>query len=84
MYKHFLVITFTVLFAGNMLAQNEAGTKPVYDLISRVLPRHAQFFEVAFIPQQQGKDVFEVESRDKKIILRGSNGVSVASALNFT
>lgn len=83
MHKYFLVIIFSALLAGRAPAQNEPGTKPVYDLIGRVLPRQAHLFEVAFIPQQQGKDVFEVESRDKKIILRGSNGVSVASALNF-
>ncbi len=83
MNKYLLVVVFAVLFAGNSQAQTGKDTKPVYDLIGRLLPRHAQLFEVAFIPQQGGKDVFEVESRGKKIILRGSNGVSVASALNF-
>ena len=83
MRKYFPLIFFSVLLAGRAPAQNGADTKPVYDLIGRVLPRQAHLFEVAFIPQQQGKDVFEVESRGNKIILRGSNGVSVASALNY-
>ncbi|MFC6996799.1 alpha-N-acetylglucosaminidase [Rufibacter roseus] len=57
-------------------------TKPVYDLIKRVVPQHAASFVVEFIPQEDGKDVYEVESRGGKVVLRGNNGVSVASALN--
>ncbi len=60
----------------------DASTKPVYDLIKRVVPTHASHFVAEFIPQEEGKDVFEVESSNGKIILRGNNGVSIASALN--
>ena len=35
------------------------------------------------IPNENGKDVFELESRDGKIVLRGNNGVGIASALNW-
>lgn len=59
---------------------NEAAA---YGLIKRILPKHAQYFEVAYIPQDSGKDVFELESRGNTIILRGNNGVSVAGALNY-
>ncbi len=51
-------------------------------LIARVLPQHAGQFICEIIPQENGKDVFEVESKDGNIILRGNNGVSIASALN--
>lgn len=49
-------------------------------LIKRVIPQWAGMFVVEPLPD---KDVFEVESRDKKIVLRGNNGVAVASALYY-
>lgn len=54
-----------------------------YALIKRILPKHAHHFTVAWIPQENNKDVFELESINGKIVLRGNNGVSVASALNY-
>lgn len=51
-------------------------------LLSRILPTRAKSFSIAFIPPQDGRDVFEVESSGDKIVLRGNTGVSVASALN--
>jgi alpha-N-acetylglucosaminidase len=56
---------------------------PVYDLIKRILPAQADDFEIAFIPKAGVNDVFELQSRNGKIILRGNNGISIASALNF-
>lgn len=52
-------------------------------LISRIVPKQAGNFELAIISQENGKDVFEIESRDGKVILSGSNAVSIASALNW-
>lgn len=52
-------------------------------LLARVVPRNASRFTVASIPDSAGYDVFEVESRDGKVVLRGSSGVAIASALNW-
>jgi alpha-N-acetylglucosaminidase len=60
----------------------DRDTKAIYGLIRRVVPEHADNFEVEFIPKDGEKDVYEIESRDGRIVLRGNNGVSVASALN--
>jgi alpha-N-acetylglucosaminidase len=52
------------------------------DLIRRTLPDKADRFIVESIPAaESGRDVFEIESRDGRIVLRGNNGLSVASAL---
>jgi alpha-N-acetylglucosaminidase len=51
-------------------------------LVKRILPHHAPHFQTAFIAADKGQDVFEIESKGGKIILRGNNGVSIASALN--
>ena len=52
-------------------------------LVARVLPARSQQFQVAAIPGTNGLDVFEVESRADKIVLRGSSGVAIAAALNW-
>ena len=52
-------------------------------LLERVIPERAKQFVVETIPASNGRDVFEVESRGGKIILRGNDGVSIASALNW-
>lgn len=50
-------------------------------LIGRVIPSHASHFEVEELISKSGKDEFEIESKSGKIVLRGSSGVAVASAL---
>ncbi len=51
-------------------------------LIGRVVPSHVSDFAVEIIPPADGYDVFEIESLGQKIVLRGNNGVALASALN--
>ena len=78
----FILIFPTLTFAqDNSTLQNK---KTIYDLIHRLLPKKiANQFEISFISKVDDKDVFEIESVDEKIVLRGNNGVSIASALNF-
>ncbi|MBN8457487.1 MAG: alpha-N-acetylglucosaminidase C-terminal domain-containing protein [Verrucomicrobia bacterium] len=51
-------------------------------LIARLLPQHADRFIVEFVTPDNGMDVFEIEGRGEKVVLRGNSSVSVASALN--
>lgn len=51
-------------------------------LIQRVSPLIAAMVEIQMIPQAAGKDVYELESAGDKLVLRGNDGVSVASAFN--
>lgn len=81
LYKLLLGIGLIIHF-GQAQAQNN-DVAAAENLIKRILPSHYTSFKVAFIPQENNKDVFELESTNGKIILKGSNGVSVASALNF-
>ena len=53
-----------------------------YALIKRVIRQHAASFVIEQL-HTDGKDAFEIESRGSKIILRGNNGVAVASALYY-
>lgn len=51
-------------------------------LIARVLPGHASRFVCEVIPQENGRDVFEIEAVGGDIVLRGNDGVSLAMAFN--
>jgi len=64
-------------------ARADGAAGAVYALIRRIVPVHSSRFEIAFIPKENDKDVFELESKNGKIILRGNNGISIASSLNY-
>jgi alpha-N-acetylglucosaminidase len=52
-------------------------------LVTRVVPGHAGDFRLAAIEGRDGLDVFEVAQDGRRIVLRGSSGVAIASALNW-
>lgn len=52
-------------------------------LLARLLPRHTDRFVFEVIEPDQGRDVFEIESQDGKIVIRGNTGVSMAMGLNW-
>lgn len=69
---------------------SEKTTPPdvaVRDLLKRLLPRQEAKFALEVIPADvtngAAQDVFEIQSQDGKIVLRGNNAVSLASALNY-
>ncbi len=70
-----------LLFLGSVSAQAQLNVQASEALVKRILPEKYTHFQVEAIPAEQGKDAFEVESRNGKIILRGSTGVAVGSAL---
>ena len=81
------IIGIVWLCIGCMLAgcTDKKGTldkEAAYALIKRVVGEKAEHFKVEYVAQENGKDVFELEQKGKKIVLRGNNGISVASALN--
>jgi len=57
--------------------------QPVSQLAQRILGADARHFLFEFIPPVQGKDTFEIQSQKEKILIRGNNGVSIASGLNW-
>lgn len=62
-------------------AQVPAST--VQAMVARLMPERAGEFACETIPQENGQHVFEIEARDGKIVLRGDNGVSIASGFNW-
>ncbi|MBN2316124.1 MAG: family 20 glycosylhydrolase, partial [Sedimentisphaerales bacterium] len=52
-------------------------------LLERLLPGYVDRFIFEVIPPEQGQDVFEIETKDDKVIIRGNNGVAMAMGLNW-
>ena len=79
--KKYLIVLLVLLSPGRVKAQLDLQSARA--LVQRILPKQAASFVVEFIQPENGKDAFEIESRNKKIVLRGSSGVAVASALYY-
>lgn len=79
MKRKFLVLLCCI---GLTKLNAQLNVKASYDLIKRTIPEHAAFFKVEAL-QQNEKDVFEIESKNNHVVLRGNNGVAVASALYY-
>jgi alpha-N-acetylglucosaminidase len=83
-----LLLGRCVFAAGVVLAWCTSGAAATSEeaargVLGRLLPKQAEHFVLEVIPADNGRDAFEIESRDGKVVLRGSNGVSLCSALNW-
>ncbi|HEY1123760.1 MAG TPA: alpha-N-acetylglucosaminidase [Haloferula sp.] len=80
------VLKCAVVLFVTLMAVVGAATPPDQSaaaLIQRLIPSKAASFVCEVIPAEGSRDVFEIESREGKIVLRGNNGVSISSALNW-
>jgi alpha-N-acetylglucosaminidase len=76
----FLTIALIVLSTTANAQFNISASKT---LLQRIVPSHTSQFAIEQLKSNNGKDIFEIESRNNKIILRGNNGVAIASALYY-
>jgi alpha-N-acetylglucosaminidase len=72
-----------VLLALSLAAARDVDLRAAAALIERVIPGHTGDIKVAAIPDSNGFDVFEVDRDGSRVVLRGSSGVAIASALNW-
>lgn len=79
--KKGILTAFVIVLS--LSARAQVDQKASRDFIERVIPGRSVSFVVEAIPQENSKDVFELSSRDGKIVLKGNNGLSIASALNY-
>lgn len=81
-----LLVLVLLVWMVNALKPVKAQSSVVetsYGLIKRTIPLRANAFVVEVLPDNEQKDVFEIESQYNKIVLRGNNGVAIASALYY-
>jgi len=62
---------------------DSAAPAAARELVQRLLPRHADRFEFEVVPAEQGRDVFEIESRGSQVVIRGNTAGSMATGLNW-
>jgi alpha-N-acetylglucosaminidase len=74
---------FLMLALSGQCAFAQLDKSSLDAFLHRVVKDKAGEFEIAFVASENGKDVFELDGKGPKIVLRGSNGISVASALNY-
>ena len=83
---HFAVL-FLAICRSSAPAQDAppvtASLMAANDLIRRVLPQQADRFSVELTPAADGLDVFEIEAKAERIVLRGNSGLSIAMAFNW-
>ena len=80
---HSRKILFYFLVFVTVHARAQLNRQAAENLLARVVPGRASQFRVEAIKAAPGKDIFEIESKGDKIILRGNNAGSVASALYY-
>ena len=79
--KQILTIFFLTIFCN--VAQAQLNIKASENLIRRIIPNHFSQVTIEPLASINGKDTFQIESRENKIVLSGNNGVSIASALYY-
>ena len=82
LYQISILIFCSVVVGCTTKSGVDKAKTPADRLIQRIIPNHAHHF-VTEIGVKDSVDWFEIESVDNKIVLRGTNGVSVASALYY-
>ena len=81
--KRIKIIGISLLLLSSPAVFSQQDMEAVKALIHRIVPAQAGAFIPEFIPAEKGNDVFELEGRNNKIVLHGSNGLSIAAALNY-
>ena len=78
-----LLLLAAVFWLFTAEAKPDKSIKAVLDLIERVTPGYSRQFKLEIIEGETNSDVFEVDGNGKKIVLRGSTPVALATAYNW-
>ncbi len=78
----FLLMSFSHACTPTVDKTNEQ-VNAALEVIERILPEHAHRFILESIENENGKDVFEIEPVNRKIVIRGSSGVAICSGFNY-
>ena len=81
MKKMKLKIAVALLLLTSISAKAQLNIAASKGLLQRIIPQQAAQFEIENL--NSSKDSFEIESRNKKVVLRGNNGISVSAALYY-
>jgi len=93
MLLFFVIVMASLLYSGDSSATSETALwKGKVDqnapaaaagLVKRLLPEYSDQFSFEVIKPYNGCDVFELETKRGKVIIRGNTGISMAMGLNW-
>lgn len=65
-------------------SQAKTPERAAYELIGRITPSHQNQFRTEYIERAtSGNDVFEIDARDGKVVIRGNNAVAISTGYNW-
>ena len=79
--KSLVSVSLTFLLCLPSFAESPSAVDAAEALLARAVPEMVGKVVFVDIPDENGKDVFELQTRDGKLIVSGNNGVSMASGL---
>ncbi len=82
MIRRRILVLLILLYACTANAQT-TYKKAADALIKRIIPKQADQINTEIISAEQGKDVFEISTKNGQVLLRGNNSIAIASALNW-
>ena len=80
MKKYFPLLLAAIVCIG--CSSTNPQIQAMYDLIERVTPGYGKQFQLELIAKSNDKDCYEIGSVNGKILLRGNNTISLATAYN--
>src|ERR1700752_1402061 len=80
-FRFLIIMAFIIVCHLSGQAQFNANASVA--LINRVIPDQSSHFIIEELQTKGKADVFEIESRNDQIILRGTSSVAIASALYY-
>lgn len=72
-----------LLWAMPLCSFAKTPEKAIYELIDRITPGYARQFRLEIIEPEQGNDVYEIDRKGNKVVLRGNNAVALATAYHW-
>lgn len=80
-FASYLFFAISILINSNRCIGQT--TEPIYQLIERVLPGKTVQFELHIVPNSEGKEYFEIQSKKGKIVIHGTNNLALSKGVGY-
>lgn len=78
----FLIFLFIGINSCNTNQSNSLVHQNIYQFIERILPGQSSRFTIENLDLEEGKEVFELSSKNGKIIIKGTNDLAITVGFN--
>lgn len=81
--RTFFILMGFICITSISAAGADSSCAAAADVIGRVVPEHARHFLLGKIDADNGRDVFEIDERNGKIVIRGNNALALTSGFHW-